>query len=89
MIPRETATKEAGIMRPDALCGANSTATGPSTSCPICGAVRSKSRKWTTYCSDRCRKAAWLIRKQSETPADIRATLSRIESKLDALLGAK
>jgi endogenous inhibitor of DNA gyrase (YacG/DUF329 family) len=76
-------------MRPDALCGANSTATGPSTSCPICGAVRSKSRKWTTYCSDRCRKAAWLIRKQSETPADIRATLSRIESKLDALLGAK
>ena len=89
MIPRETVTKEPRKMRPHALCGANSTATGPSTSCPICGAVRSKSRKWTTYCSDRCRKAAWLIRKQSETPADIRATLGRIESKLDALLGAK
>lgn len=85
----ETSAKQPGKMRPDALCGANSTATGPSTSCPICGAVRSKSRKWTTYCSDRCRKAAWLIRKQSETPADIRATLGRIESKLDALLGGK
>lgn len=76
-------------MRPDALCGANAAAPGPSTTCPICGALRPKSRKWSTYCSDRCRKAAWKIKKQSEPPSDIRATLSRIESKLDRLLGGE
>ena len=53
-----------------------------------CGCGRSfvKTRKWHRFYSDDCRKRYF---KKDREPADIRATLGRIESKLDALLGAK
>lgn len=75
-----------GKMRLDALCGAISTAPSRTTACPICGQPRLKTRKWSTYCSDRCRKVAWQIKRGEQIPADIRATLNRCESKLDAII---
>lgn len=58
---------------------------GPSVVCPVCHSPRPKSRTWALYCSDKCRKTAYLIRHSEITPADIRATLSRIESALGLL----
>jgi len=89
MIPRETATKEAGKMRPHALCGAKEPTPAPLASCPVCGKPRPKNRNWSTYCSDKCRKTAWRIRKGEESSPSVIERLNRIESKLDALLGAK
>ncbi|MDD5534061.1 MAG: hypothetical protein PHC52_14815 [Syntrophales bacterium] len=78
--------KQPGKMRPHALSGEIVGNPTRSTTCPICGQRRPKNRKWSTYCSDKCRKAAWRIRKENETPADVRATLARIESKLDQII---
>jgi hypothetical protein len=54
--------------------------------CGVCGAKFAPSRKWQDFCSDKCRKLAWRIRRRLDTPADIRATLNRIESKLDQII---
>jgi hypothetical protein len=62
------------------------TSRGELITCPICGKTQKKTRPWSVYCSGRCRKAAYSLRKKDETPADIRATLARIESKIDQLL---
>ena len=80
MIPRETATKEAGKMRPDALSGAN----GRLVACE-CGCGRSfvKTRKWHRFYSAECRKRYF---QKDREPADIRATLARIESKVDQII---
>jgi hypothetical protein len=85
MRPATSATR-AGKMRPDALGGAIVPNPARSTVCPICGQLRPKNRTWSTYCSDRCRKAAHRIKKQNEVPADLRATLNRIEMKLDQII---
>ena len=76
----------AGKMRPDALGEAK----GRLVLCE-CGCGRSfvKTRKWHRFYSDDCRKRFNKQVREREIPSDIRATLGRIESKLDALLGAK
>ncbi len=50
--------------------------------CEYCGKVYLKRRSWAKFCSRKCHDA-------QHGKSDIRATLGRIESKLDALLGAK
>lgn len=73
-------------MRPHALREANAANPSRSTTCPICGCQRPKNRPWSTYCSDKCRRAAWRLKKDAEIPADIRATLGRIETLLTRLI---
>jgi len=85
----EAATRQPRKMRPHALCGAKEPTPDPMTACPICGQQRPKNRKWSTYCSGRCRKAAYRIRKGEESSPSVIERLNRIESKLDALMGAK
>jgi hypothetical protein len=54
--------------------------------CRVCGDSYVKYRPWQNYCSPKCRKAAWLDSKKTEVPSDLRATLNRIESKLDKII---
>jgi hypothetical protein len=54
--------------------------------CRSCGASYAKYRTWQVFCSPGCRKAAWIESKQTEVPSDLRATLNRIEIKLDGII---
>ena len=69
------------IMRADAL-GTSPDHPGRVQVCAVCGAKFAKTRKWNDFCSDKCRKLAWRIRRRLDVPADVRATLSRIEGGL-------
>ena len=80
MIPLETVVQQPGKMRPDALGEAK----GRLVLCE-CGCGRSfvKTRKWHRFYSAECRKRYF---QKDREPADIRATLARIESKVDQII---
>ncbi|MCK9600348.1 MAG: hypothetical protein M0R06_14985 [Sphaerochaeta sp.] len=76
-------TKQARKMRPDALSGAN----GRLRVCECgCGKSFVSTRKWHRFYSDECRKRFNKQIKEREVPSDMRATLSRIEFKLDQII---
>jgi hypothetical protein len=79
------ATPRAHKMHADALSPVPGVP-GKARVCGVCGAKFTPSRKWQEFDKEKCRKAAWAIRRRLEVPSDIRATLTRIESKLDQLL---
>lgn len=54
--------------------------------CPVCGASFLAKRAWSQFCSDRCRKSFHRNIRTSGVTYDIRATLTRIEAKVDQLL---
>ena len=53
--------------------------------CPVCGAIKHRTRRWQAFCSPACRKAAWLIGHRTGTYTDIRAQLDRIEKDLGTI----
>jgi len=83
MIPRETATRQPRKMRPDALCGSIN---GGPVLPGACGKPFQQKRTWHVFCSGHCRKQVDKFKKQSKQPSDIRATLARIESKVDQII---
>jgi hypothetical protein len=74
------------LMRATHFSGANG-----STRVCLCGCGRSfvSTRKWHRFFSDDCRKRFNKQIKEREVPSDMRASLRRIEDKLDLLLGGK
>lgn len=62
--------------------------TSPAPRLCLCGCGRSfvPAREWQVYYSDDCRKRGNKQLLSRKVPSDLRATLTRIESKLDALI---
>jgi predicted nucleic acid-binding Zn ribbon protein len=56
--------------------------------CPVCGTSKPRKRRWETFCSPRCRKAAWVLNHRTGTYTDIRKELADIKAMLVSL-GAK
>jgi hypothetical protein len=54
-----------------------------------CGKSFKPKRRWHHFYSAKCRKTVWTIKHSEQTPADIRATLNRIEIKLDQAIELK
>jgi hypothetical protein len=79
-----TAPQELHKMRADALSTPGSP-TGRVKVCPACTAKFEPIREWQDYCSAKCRKLAWRIGRRLTLPTDDRATLKRIESRLEAI----
>ena len=60
-------------MRQNAGRGTNGT-------CPVCGTGFSKKRVWHVFCSPKCRKRAWLLRRQTATYTDVRNDIAAIKA---------
>jgi len=80
-----TTPQEHHKMRADALSCRPASKYGVR-SCAACTVKFEPSRKWQHFCSEKCRKVGWAIMRRLEVPSDIRATLNRIESKLDQII---
>jgi hypothetical protein len=72
------------IMHADALSAPRASKYGVKV-CPACTAKFEPIREWQDYCSAKCRKLAWRIGRRLTLPTDDRATLKRIESRLEAI----
>jgi hypothetical protein len=67
----------------DALCGVIE---GSPALPGACGQPFAQKRSWHVFCSDRCRKEVDRLKRKHKVPSDIRATLTRIEAKVDQIL---
>ena len=53
--------------------------------CPVCGKGFAKKRRWQTFCSQKCRKQAWLISKRVGAYSDLRNGIDDIKRQLDRI----
>lgn len=54
--------------------------------CSMCGVEFTPYRRWQTFCSPRCRKAAFLMSKRVGMHSDIRSDISDIREKIGLIL---
>ena len=79
------ATRNASERKETALPGVQQPTPGTLVICPVCRAPRPKSRKWALYCSPKCRKAAYVIRKGGEASPSVIERLNRIDENIRLL----
>lgn len=65
-------------MRHTHFSGANAT-------CPVCGGGFIKSRSWSQFCSDKCRKAFHKNSNKAGVDFSVRRAFARIESELSEI----
>jgi endogenous inhibitor of DNA gyrase (YacG/DUF329 family) len=53
--------------------------------CLVCGTEYVKYRRWQTFCSDRCRKRAWLISQRVGAYTDVRQDIASMKESLAAI----